>query len=383
MSDPRKGFTTRAVHAGELIDPETGAVATPIYQTTNYRQGNRGDYLYTRFSNPTLKVAEAKIASLEGAEEALVTSSGMAAISAAVMTFLSSPGRLVSIADLYGTTVKLFSQFIPRRGATVSIVDTTDFDQMREAVTDDTDVIFIETPTNPLLKLVDIQAVVELGRRHGAMVLVDNTFATPYNQRPLELGADLVLHSATKYLNGFCDVLAGAVAGRKKLVDRVRDTVSTLGCTLDPFAGYLLTRGLKTLGLRVERQNRVAAEVAGFLEAHPKVLRVWYPGLPSHPQHSLARRQMLGFGGMLAFEVRGGLDGATAVMNNVRMCIPAASLGGVETLISMPVTSSHKNVPQERLERAGITDGTLRLSAGIEDPEDIIADLNHALDSVP
>ncbi len=383
MAERREGFTTRAVHAGETIDPETGAVATPIYQTSTFRQGNRGNYLYTRFSNPTIKVAEDKIASLEEGDAALITSSGMAAISASVMTFLNSGGRLVSITDLYGTTLKLFSQFLPGHGINVSLVDTTDFDQMREAVDKNTGVIFIETPTNPVLKLVDIEAVVELGRRHGATIIVDNTFATPYNQRPLELGADLVVHSATKYLNGFCDVVAGAVVGKRELVEKVRETASTLGSTLDPFAGYLLNRGLKTLGLRVERHNLTAMEVARFLEEHPKVLRVSYPGLPSHPQHQLARRQMRGFGGMLAFEVSGGLRGAGAVMDNLRTCIPAASLGGVESLISMPVTSSHKNVPREHLERAGITEGTLRLSLGIEDAADIIADLEQALSYAP
>lgn len=391
--DPDRGFSTKAVHAGEGRDPQTGTIITPIYQTSNfafpstqdllaYMTEEREGYIYTRYGNPTLRAAEVKVTELEGVEDAAVFSSGMAAITTAMMSLASAGDHIVSTRDIYGGTYTLLNEVLPRFGVETSFVETTDIDAMEEAIRDETKAIFVESPTNPTLKVVDLARVARLGRRRGVRVVIDNTFATPYNQQPSRLGIDIIVHSATKYLGGHNDLTAGVVAGPKEFIKKVKDMLKVLGGVLDPHAAWLLLRGLKTLGLRVERQNLNGMRVAEYLESHPKVRRVHYPGLKSHPQHSLARRQMRSFGGVVSFEVDGDLETAIRFVDSVKMIFITPSLGGTETLITQPATTSHYRVAREERLKAGITDGLIRLSVGIEDPEDIIADLEQAFSQI-
>ena len=385
-----KGFSTASVHSGEAFDPISGSVTTPIYQTSTFGfpsterllevvSGIAEGNIYTRYGNPTTNAAEDKVAKLEGAEGALGFSSGMAAISSLVLSLVERGDRIVSIRDIYGGTFELFSKLLPRFGVECAFVDAGDYEGLRDEVGKGCKLLFIETPTNPLLKVVDLRRASEIAGAVGAELIVDNTFATPYNQLPIELGADFVVHSATKYLGGHCDILAGVVAGGKEGLSKVWEARKILGGTLDPHAAWLLLRGLKTLALRVERHNENAMKVAEFLEGHPKVKRVYYPGLRSHPDHDVAKGQMRGFGGVVSFEVHGGFKEASALVDGFELGFIAPSLGGVETLITQPVTTSHHYVPKEERDRAGITDGLVRLALGIEDSEDIIAALEDAL----
>ncbi|MFO7301160.1 MAG: aminotransferase class I/II-fold pyridoxal phosphate-dependent enzyme [Acidobacteriota bacterium] len=379
---------TRLVHEGEGPREQARPATTPIYQTSTFlfesaaaleafNAGKGAGYLYSRHANPTVEAAEAKIAALEGADAALVTASGMAATSTALVGLLSAGDELVVSAAVYGGTVKLVTGILARFGVKVRLVPIAD--DLAAAIGPSTRVVWFESPTNPTLRCVDIARVVEACRAHGATSIIDNTFATPLNQQPLALGVDLVMHSATKYLNGHSDIVAGALAGSATLIERLSEARRILGGVLDPGAAYALARGMKTMGLRVARQNESAMRLARWLEGDPRVRQVLYPGLPSHPDHELASRQMRGYGGMLTVAVRGGYEAACRVFDRFELIGRAASLGGIETLCSMPVLTSHYGVAPEALEAAGVTDDMLRISVGLEDVEDLIADFDRAL----
>jgi cystathionine beta-lyase/cystathionine gamma-synthase len=384
-----KGFSTKAVHAGEKWDAVTGAAITPIYETSIFGFASTKElldvmgrksagYVYTRYGNPTWRAAERKMAELEVAEDAAVFSSGMAAIATTVFTLVSSGDHVISTRDVYGGTLALFKDFLPRFSVQVSLVEATNLREMESAIKDNTKMIFIETPTNPTLKIVDIPKLAGLAGKSGVKVVVDNTLASPYNQRPIELGADIVVHSATKYLGGHNDITAGVVAGSKDFIQKLVEMRKHLGGVLDPHAAWLLLRGLKTLALRMERHNSNGIRVAEYLDKHPKVKKVYYPSLQSHAEHSVAKRQMKGFGGVVSFEIDGDFETTIKFVDSLKLCYLAASLGGVETLVMQPVTSSHYYVSKEDRAKAGITDELVRLALGIEDPEDIIADLDQA-----
>jgi len=388
-----KAFSTRAVRAGERVDPETGAVVTPIYETSVFAFTSTQQLIdavsektsrdvYTRWSNPTITAAERKIAELESAEDCAVFSSGMAAISTAIISLVSPGDHIVSIRDLYGGTVELLSNLMTKFEVLTTFVEATNTGEMESAVRDNTKLLFLETPTNPTLKLIDLSKVAEIAKRNDAKVLVDNTFATPYNQQPLRFGCSLVIHSATKYLAGHNDVTAGAAAGSEELIEPMKKLRRILGAVLDPHGAWLMLRGMKTLSLRMEKHNANGQKVAEYLEAHPKVERVYYPGLSTHPQHSLAKRQMNGFGGVLSFELKGNLNRAVKFVDNLKLALIAPSLGGTETLVSQPSTVSHYFMNPDERRKAGISDSLIRLSLGIEDPEDIISDLAQAFEEV-
>ncbi len=391
MDDPR-GFQTRAIHGGRTADP-LKSVSTPIYQTSTFRYDSMAEgaelgadrgtgWYYTRWGNPTTRTFEERMALLEGGEEALATASGMGAISTALLTAVDPGAHVVSPRGVYQATFELFHEVLPRQGVEVTLLDELDIGAYERAVRPTTRLLYMETPNNPLLQVTDIAAVATLARRVGALTIVDNTFASPYNQSPIALGADLVVHSATKYLGGHADVTAGVIVGRRAMIRKAMHTLRILGPVLDPFAAWLLLRGLKTLGVRVERHNQNAQRLAQFLAAHRQVAWVMYPGLPSHPDHTIAARQMRGFGGMLAFEVRGGFEAGVRCVEALRTCLLAVSLGGAETLVTHPASTTSIGIPREHRERAGITDGLIRVSVGLEDVEDVIADFDQALAAV-
>ncbi len=391
----KMGFATKAIHAG-VAKNAFGALATPIYQTSTFifdsaeQGGNRfalkeEGYIYSRLGNPTCTVAEEKVAVLEGAEAAMSAASGMGAISAALWTALKAGDHIVAAETLYGCTFALLNHGLTRYGVDVTFVDTADLDAVAKAMKPNTKVVYLETPANPTLKLTDIKAVSDIAHKvPGCMVMVDNTFSTPYITRPIELGADVVLHSATKYINGHGDVIAGFVAGKKEFIDNVRffGVKDMTGAVLSPFDAYLIVRGLKTLPLRMERHCANAMKVAEFLEAHPAVEKVYYPGLKSFEQYDLAKKQMSLPGGMISFELKGGVDEGRTVMNNVKLCTLAVSLGDAETLIEHAASMTHSPYTREERLAAGISDGMVRLAVGLEDVEDIIADLKQALDLI-
>ena len=386
----RRGLSTRAVHAGEMLDNEHGSVNTPIYQTSTFFfpteereswEGKvpEGRYIYTRHGNPTIAAAEEKLAALEGGERALVFSSGMAAITSTILSLVGKGDHVVAIEDLYGGTFAFMGQELPRLGVELSMVSSSDLTQMEHAINSKTKLVYIESPTNPLLKLVDIRAVAGIARKHEVVTIIDSTFATPINQNPLDMGMDLVVHSGTKYLNGHSDLIVGAVVGRKQMLDEIYKKRVQYGGSLDPIGAFLLSRGMKTLEVRMQRHNQNGLELAEFLESHPLVDRVHYPGLRSHPQHSLAKGQMRGFSGMVSFEVKGTRREAEAVLSAFKLIKKATSLGGVDSLASMPLNSSHSSLSAEERARFGIRDSLIRLSVGIEDAEDLKADLDQAL----
>ena len=385
----RRGDSTAAIHTGETKHGIGAPVATPIIRTSTFTfsstaemkrwaEGKSKAYIYTRYGNPTLAVAEAKLAKLEGGEAAVVTASGMAAISSALLAVLASGDELIATRQLYGGSYRLMRDILPRLGIRVHHVET-DLAGLERLVNARTRALYVETPTNPTLRVVDLRRAVALARRYQLVSLIDNTFASPILQKPLEAGFDIVLHSATKYLAGHSDLIAGAAIGNRAWMERVRSMVIYLGGSMDPGAAYLLIRGLKTLELRVWRQCENAQAVARFLARHPKVARVHYPGLPGHPDHGLARRQMRGFGAMLAFDLRGGLGAARRFCDRVRVFLLAASLGGVESLVVLPIYTSHYRMSRAELAAAGVEPGTVRVSVGLEDPADLIADLKQAL----
>lgn len=378
-------FATRAIHVGQEPDPTTGATIPPIYQTSTYTQpelGRHKGYEYSRTGNPTRTALEACLASLEEGEWGLAFASGLAATSA-VLSLLRPGDHVVACEDLYGGTYRLFERVLAGYGLGFTYVAGPGPDGYRSALRDNTRLVWLESPTNPLLSLVDIAAIAGVAREAGATVVVDNTFASPYFQQPLSLGADLVLHSTTKYVNGHSDVIGGAVVGRRpEHLEAIKFYQNAAGGTPSPFDSWLVLRGLKTLALRMRQHEANATAVAEFLQGQPKVRRVYYPGLASHPQHELARRQMRGFGGMVTLEVEGGLEGARRFFGGLEVFSLAESLGGVESLASHPATMTHASVPEAERMRRGITPGLVRLSVGIEDGDDLIADLERALSTV-
>jgi len=341
--------------------------------------GRKPGHIYSRNTNPTVSAFEEKVRSLEGAPAATSFATGMAAISNTLFALLSPGDRIVSVKDTYGGTSKIFLEFLPRFGIQTELCDTTDHDRIEAAVARGCRMVYLESPTNPTLKILDIARLSAAAHSAGAIVIADNTFATPINQNPLQLGADLVVHSATKFLGGHADALGGALCGDRELVARVYPFREINGATLDPMAAYLLIRGIKTLPLRIRQQNESALRIAKWLQTHPAVAAVYYPGLPTHTHHDIARRQMRGFGGVLSFMLRGGFDAVKHVLPRLRLAHRAANLGAVETIAGPPATTSHVECTPEEREAMGIPEGLIRYSVGIEDPVDLIADLSQAL----
>lgn len=384
MSDTPPGFATRAIHTGQEPDPSTGAVNVPIYATSTYVQeeiGKHKGYEYARVSNPTRDRLETNLASLEGGVAAKVFASGMAAINA-IASMLKSGDHVVAGHNLYGGTPRLFNTVLANFGMEFTYVNTSEPANVEKALRQNTRLVFLESPTNPLMELCDIHAISDLCHRHGVEVVVDNTFMSPYFQRPIDLGADMVVHSTTKFLNGHSDGLGGVVVCTKKeQAEKLAYLQKAAGAILSPFECWLILRGVKTLAVRMEQHDHNGRAVAEFLSKHSKVQKVFYPGLPDHPQHELAKRQMSGFGGMISFET-GSLANANNMLRRVRVCSLGESLGGVETLISHPATMTHAAVGEEGRRKIGITDGMVRISVGIEDTADIIGDLDQALAAV-
>ena len=389
--EKKLGFATRAVHAGQNPDPQYGALSTPIYQTSTFVfkdvaqgaarfAGDEEGYIYTRLGNPTITALEQKIAVLEGGEDAAAFGSGMAAVSAVIMALVDQGDHVVHSSALYGCTFAFLHELISRFGVTATGVDTADLEAVKKAIRPNTKVVYIESPTNPTMRITDIKEVADIAHAHGAKVVVDNTFMTPYLQRPLELGADVVIHSATKYINGHGDVVAGLAIADKETISAIEMTaLKDIGGIMSPFNAWLILRGLKTLPVRMDRHNSNAMAIADFLEHHPGVAKVYYPGLESFDQHELAKKQMSGFGGIMSFELKGGFEAGVRLMNGVKLCHLAVSLGDVDTLIQHPASMTHSVVPEEERLAANITPGLVRLAVGLEDVEDIIADLKQAL----
>lgn len=375
---------TIAVHCGE--NRWRGSITTPIAYTSTFvfqdvaemvafAQERVEHYEYGRYGNPTRDTAERKLAALEGAERCVLFDCGMSAICATVLSLCSQGQHLVITDDAYKQTLNFATNILPRFGITAAVVPMGDYRAMADAVTPDTVMIISESPTNPYLNVADVDEVVRIARAHKVLSVIDSTFATPFNHRPLDQGADIVIHSTTKYMGGHNDVLGGAVLGAKDVIEPMRQWRRVTGGVIDPMSCYLLIRGLKTFGLRMERLNESARRVAEFLEAHPRVRRVYYPGLPSHRHHEIARRQMKGFGAVVTFEVNSDLDGTLKFLDGLRMCMLGPSLGGPETLVTHPALNSYYSVSREQRYKLGITDELVRLSVGLEDPRDIIADL--------
>lgn len=388
------GFSTKAIHCGSDNNTHK-SLATPIYQSSTFcfddaDQGGRRfkleeeGFIYTRLGNPTTKVLEEKIAALENADGCIATSSGMGAITTVFWTLLKQGDHIVTDNNLYGCTFAYFTHGLTKFGIEVSLVDAANPENVEKAIKPNTKIIYCETPTNPSLKLVDIEALSKIAKNHNCLLVVDNTFATPFITRPLDLGADIVIHSGTKYLNGHGDVICGFICTRKELLNDLRyvGLKDMTGSVLSPFDSFLVIRGLKTLSLRIERHCFNAQKVAEFLESHPKVKMVSYPGLKSHPQYELAKRQMKLPGAMISFELKGGLEEGKRLINSTKLCKLAVSLGDIETLIQHPASMTHSPYTKEERLRAGISDELIRISVGLEDYEDIIADLDEALKHV-
>ena len=375
------GFSTIAIHAGNEPDAATGAVSVPIYQTSTYAQdalGQHKGFEYARTQNPTRSALEKNIAALEGARFGYAFASGMSATDA-VLKLVKAGDHVILGDNTYGGTFRLFNRVLSNYGVEFDLVDTTDATNLEQAFKPNTKMVFVETPTNPVMSITDLAAVSEIAHARGARVVCDNTFISPYLQRPMEFGVDIVVHSTTKYLNGHSDSIGGFVAlNDERDAEWIQFIQNSVGAILSPMDSFLVLRGTKTLAVRMEAHDKNGRQVANFLAEHPKVQKVYYPGLVSHPQHELAKRQQKGFGGMVAFET-GSLDNAKKVLEGVKLCILGESLGGVESLISHPATMTHASVPIEKREQLGITDGLVRVSVGIEDVEDIIADLDQAL----
>lgn len=375
-------FATRAIHAGQEPDPGTGSVMTPIYQTSTYAQtgmGGHKGFEYSRTSNPTRTALEASLASLENGQYGLAFASGMAA-EHAVLSLLNAGDHMVSCDDLYGGTYRIFERVLKRYNVDVSYVPASAINDYKKAIRPNTKLIWLETPTNPLLRLVDIQAVANIAHRNHLLLVVDNTFSSPYFQRPLELGADIVVHSTTKYVNGHSDVIGGAlVMNSPNIYEPIKFFQNAAGGVPGPQDCWLTLRGIKTLAVRMRQHAENAMAVARFLSEHPRVDKVYYPGLPSHPDYELAKRQMSGFGGMVSFQFKGTLDDVDQVVRRFKVFTFAESLGGVESLVCHPASMTHGSIPKEIREARGLTDTLLRLSVGIEDADDLILDLQQAL----
>jgi len=390
MDTKKSGFHTKLVHAGFHGDP-TGAVNVPIYQTSTFAfkdaahgatlfAGEQDGYIYTRIGNPTVRVLEDNVAELENGYGGIAISSGMGAVSTVFLALLSANDHLISTDSVYGPSRGLVENYLSRFGVSGSFVNTSKLEDIQAAFRPQTRVLYVETPSNPAMLVTDIKAVAEMAHAHGCLFVVDNTFASPYLQKPLDLGADVVLHSVTKFLNGHADIVGGVIVAKTEdLHKRIRPLMVNFGCNMDPHQAFLVLRGIKTLGIRVERAQQNAMVIARWLEKHPKVAWVRYIGLESHPQHALAKQQMSGFGSMISLELKGGLEAGRRVMDSVRLATLAVSLGGVESLIEHPASMTHASMSRENREAAGITDGLVRYSVGIEDVEDLIADLEQAL----
>lgn len=376
-------FETRAIHAGCEPEAGTGAIMTPIFQTSTYVQQSPGrdkGFDYSRTHNPTRTALEENIASLEEASYGLAFSSGMAAISA-ITQLLSAGDHIISCDDVYGGTFRLFDKVMKRYHLEFDFIDITDTQSLEVHVKDSTKIVWLESPSNPLLKIMDIEAIAEWSKKNNILTVVDNTFATPFFQKPLKLGADIVVHSTTKYLNGHSDVVGGAiVTNDKDLYDKLQFLQNAVGAVPSPFDCFLVLRGIKTLAIRMERHQENAVKIARFLEDHPKVKKTIYPGLESHPEHQIAKRQMSGFGGIITFFIRGGLEAARGFLERVEVFALAESLGGVESLIEHPAIMTHASLPKEVREKTGITDELIRVSVGIENVDDLIEDLRKALE---
>lgn len=390
MSGSKNNASTLSVWGGEQRDLASGATQTPVVNSVSFGYDDvdlwmrvgRGDapgHIYSRNTNPTVQVFEDKIRLLEGAEAVTSFASGMAAISNTFFSLLSPGDRVVSIKDSYGGTSKLYLEFLPRFNIQVELCDTTDFDAIEAALAHGCRLLYLESPTNPTLKVMDIGRLTQTAHEHGALVAVDNTFATPINQTPLDLGVDIVLHSATKFLGGHADALGGVVCSTTELVEKIYHFREINGAALDPNAAYLLLRGMKTLDLRVTRQNENALRIARFLSDHSRVEHVFYPGLETHPQHDIARQQMSGFGGVLSFQLKGGFDAVRQMLPRLQLAHRAANLGAVETIAGPPATTSHVECTEAERAAMGIPESLVRYSVGIEDAQDLIADLNQAL----
>ena len=393
MNTKSLGTNSKLVHAGHKPD-STGSVNVPIYQTSTFAfrnaehgaalfAGSNDGYIYTRIGNPTINALEEAVAELEHGYRGIATSSGMGAVCVVYLALLEAGAHVVSTASVYGPSRGLMEKDFSRFGVESTYVDTCDLDQIVRALRPNTKMLYIESPANPTMQVTDIEAAAKIGHDHGCVVVVDNTFASPYLQRPLDLGADVVLHSVTKFLNGHADVVGGLVIAKEPdLYDKLRRMMIASGCNMDPHQAFLVLRGLKTLGIRVERAQKSAMEIARWLEQQPEIGRVRYIGLESHPQHALAARQMSGFGSMISFELKGGLEAGRILMDHVQLATLAVSLGGVETLIEHPASMTHAGMSAEDRRSAGFSDGLVRYSVGIEDVEDLIADLRQALDAV-
>jgi methionine-gamma-lyase len=393
MNKKKEGFFTRMVHAGSFDDP-WGSAVTPIYQTSTFAfesarhgaelfAGEREGYIYTRIGNPTINALEKSVASLENGFGGIATSSGMGAVSTVYIALLGRDTHMISTASVYGPARGIMENHFSRFGVSSSYIDTSNLEAIRKEIRPNTKLIYLETPSNPTMQLTDIAAVVKLAHQHNIPVAVDNTFSSPYLQNPLDLGADIVLHSVTKFINGHADVVGGIIVAKtEEMVHRLRGVMVGLGFNMDPHQAFLVHRGLKTLALRIEKAEENAIQIAQWLEQHPKVAWVKYPGLPSHPQHALAKQQMHGFGTMISFELKGGLKAGESLMNNVEVALLAVSLGGVESLIQHPASMTHSGITRNKREESGITDGLVRFSIGIENLEDLIQDLEQALNKV-
>ncbi len=381
---------TAAVHGGSELEKKNGPVGTPIFQTSTFevtdneeqQRVTTTDRYYTRWGNPTNTAAEEAVAAVEGTEAARTFASGMGAITCTVLGLLKAGDHIVAQRDVYGGVMKFFSEWLPRVGIETTFVDTNDFSQAERAIRANTKLLYLESPTNPSLRVVDFKKAAALARAHKLISMIDSTFGTPVNQRPAEYGIDLVMHSGTKYLSGHADLTCGVVCGRQELMEQLWETRTTLGNCMDPHAAWMLIRGLKTLAVRVARQNENALRVAEFLEQHAKVRRVHYPWLKSHPEYAVAREQMSAGGGMVTFEVEGTGEDARRVSEAMRLFTLATSLGGVESLVSIPVLTSHAMISAEQRKEMGVTEQMVRLSVGIESGEDLIEDLERALEAV-
>src|SRR6204780_4737412 len=378
---------TKAVRGAADLEKKNGPLGTPIYQTSTFQVTDNdeqvrvtgSDHYYTRYGNPTNTVAEKTVAALEGVDAALTFASGMGAITTTIMALLKGGDHVVAQRDIYGGVTKFLSQWLPKMGIETTFVDTTDYEQHARAIRPNTKLLYLESPTNPLLRVVDFKKVAGLAKQHKLISMIDATFGTPVNQRPAEYGIDLVMHSGTKYLSGHTDLICGVVAGRSELIEEIHATRNTLGNCMDPHASWMLARGLKTLAVRVARQNENALQVAEYLEQHDKVRHVHYPFLKSHPQYEIAKEQMSGGGGIVTFEVKGTGQDARQASESMRLFTLAPSLGGVESLVSIPVLTSHAMISAEARQKMGVTEQLIRLSVGIENADDLITDLEQGL----
>ena len=390
MKQPKRRPETAAVRGASDLAKKNAPVTLPIYQTSTFEVTDNEEQIrvtttdryYTRWGNPTITLAEQTVAALEGTESALVFASGMGAITTTILALLKAGDHIVAQRDIYGGVTKFFSEWLPKLGIDTTFVDTNDYEQHERAIRRNTKMLYVESPTNPSLRIVDMKKTAALAKQHGLISMIDSTFGSPINQRPAEYGFDLVMHSGTKYLSGHADLTCGVISGRGDLVHQIGETRKTLGNCMDPHAAWLLIRGMKTLAVRVARHNQNALRVAEFLEQHAKVREVHYPFLKSHPQYAIAREQMSGGSGMVTFEVEGTGEDARRVSEAMRMFTLATSLCGVESLLSIPVLTSHAMISAEQRAQMGVTEQMVRLSVGIEAVEDLIADLDHALQSV-